>query len=730
MNRHLTLFLILFLLADFSLPGQSLAWPWAGGMNACQFCELDINLDGVNDLLIFDRHGNRKLPFLRPSQPGTNNLSFRPDLARQLPDLQEWVLTADYNNDGRLDIFTYQSGGVRVYRNESQDTLRFVKVTDMITSFYYTGQVGILVTSVDYPAITDLDHDGDLDILTFFGLGSYVEFHKNLSMERYGNADSLDFQLESPCWGKFMESESGNRITLHAPCPSDLTETRHPEKERHTGSTMCAADLNGDALPDLILGDYDYSGLTALINGGTIDSAHMVSQDTAFPLSLPVSLYSFPAVSQIDADGDGKKDLLISSFDPSTETSENDHVAWYYHNAGTNEIPVYEFRSKDFIRDGMIDVGSSSHPAFADMDGDGTTDLLIGNEGVYDSSWYEDGFLKSSFISKISYYKNTGSEISPQFSFITDNLAGLSALGVRGLSPAPGDADGDGVADLITGGKDGTLIFLKGIPGTGDLPQFENPVFKWQDIDVGNYSAPQLFDLDRDQLPDLVIGEQHGNINYFRNSGSVTNPVFSFVTDSLGKISVTNPNLSWYGHSTPCFFRGSDDITRLVVGSDDGRLWFFDHIDGNLQEKFVFCDSLFRWISSDPADTLFGRRTSPALFHMPGDAHPSLYTGNFSGGLRFSGKSSPPDVIPGIRKPEPETSVRISISPNPASQRIHISWDDHSQKHLNIRIYNIFGEIMLESILFNHNDIDISHYPKGFYILKSNKIIEKLIIIR
>ena len=37
---------------------------WAGGINAAQPSEIDINLDGIKDLIIFDRTGNKLTPFL------------------------------------------------------------------------------------------------------------------------------------------------------------------------------------------------------------------------------------------------------------------------------------------------------------------------------------------------------------------------------------------------------------------------------------------------------------------------------------------------------------------------------------------------------------------------------------------------------------------------------------------------------------------------------------------
>ena len=164
-----------------------LKFPWAGGLNSCQFCAIDLNADGVNDLLIFDRHGNRKLTYINKGTSNVIDYTFAPALARQLPELHDWVITADYNCDGKMDIFTYGFGGARVFENISDTVLKFKLITDLLESYYYTGKVGILVTSVDYPALADIDSDGDLDLLTFFGLGSYVEYHKNLSMEKYGN---------------------------------------------------------------------------------------------------------------------------------------------------------------------------------------------------------------------------------------------------------------------------------------------------------------------------------------------------------------------------------------------------------------------------------------------------------------------------------------------------------------------------------------------------------------
>ena len=116
-------------------PRNLLKFPWAGGLNSCQFCAIDLNHDGINDLLVFDRHGNRKLTFINHGTPNTVDYTFAPEYALKLPDLHDWVISVDYNCDGKMDLFTYGMGGVRVFRNISDTALKFTMVTDLLESY-------------------------------------------------------------------------------------------------------------------------------------------------------------------------------------------------------------------------------------------------------------------------------------------------------------------------------------------------------------------------------------------------------------------------------------------------------------------------------------------------------------------------------------------------------------------------------------------------------------------
>ena len=737
------LIIIFFVLPSFvfsqNILDSPLRYPWAGGINSGQFGKIDINLDGIKDLVIFDRQGNRILPFINEGIPDSVSYTFHAELASLFPPLHDWVYFYDYDCDGKEDIFTYGTGSIMVYHNISDTVLKFKLVTEMVESYFYNGWVGILGTTVDYPSISDIDMDGAIDILTFFGLGSYVEYHRNLSVQNFGNCDSLDYKLTSSCWGDFQESSSSDSITLNIVCPYKKSPVEFPCREKltdpkHVGSTLLTLDLNNDGVKDLLTGGINFPNIIALYNGGTKDSAHMTSVDTMFPsYSRPVHLYEFPCPFYLDMDNDSINDLVVSPFDPTNNpayvVADNFRNVWYYKNVGTNTSPNFQFVTDRFFTSEMIGVGSTSFPVIYDINGDGLPDLLIGNFGYYDSSYYKEGFLKSVYTSKIAYYKNTGTANHPEFHLVTDDFADLSSLHLRGIFPTFSDIDGDGSDDMIIGNSDGTIIFFKNTAAPHNEPVYAAPQFNYQGIKAGNYSTPQLFDLDKDGLKDLVIGEQNGNLNYYRNTGSPTNPSFTLVTDSLGKINVTNYNLSYYGYSTPCLFRDQQGNTSLLVGSDEGKVHYYTNIDGNLGGKFTDSDSLFSLVSGTPFQITSGWRTAPAIANLTDSVFMDLIVGNYSGGLNYYSNGDKPQVISSIReKPEPVRN-HFTIYPTPADQYVYGSIGSlHSGESIIVSILDLMGKIILETRVNQNFRLSLSGIPSGFYIIRAGNFAQKLII--
>ncbi|MCK9399935.1 MAG: T9SS type A sorting domain-containing protein [Bacteroidales bacterium] len=729
----------------FASDRHNFQFPWAGGMNSCQFYKLDIDLDGLKDLIVFDRTGDRIMPFLTVQSGEIFDYEYAPEYAEYFPQLSHWAIFTDYDGDGKEDIFTYSPGyaGLKVYRNISLTHLDFrLEVYPFLTSFQGGGYVNILVTYADYPAICDLDGDGDLDILTFWGLGSFVEKHRNMSMEKYGKRDSLDFMKTDFCWGYFAESDESNLITLDTCLRCESGEawehgslelgTANWElrtgnwelgtanrEERHTGSTFRLLELNGDNLIDLLLGDVDYPNLVALYNGGNADTARMVSFDWQYPTDgVPINLFSMPAAFYDDFDNDGINDLLVAPFDPNPFLSNNFQSAWFYHNDGSNDQPQFNLKSRSFLQDQMIDVGAGAYPVFWDIDQDGLTDLLIGNYGYYDTSYYDQFMtLHTEHTSQVAWLRNTGTTEQPAFTFMDRDFAGVSSLDLKGLAPAFGDLDGDNDVDMLLGCEDGTIIYYLNTASPGEPMSLALSQLNFQDIDVGAFSTPQLFDLDRDNLSDLIIGEKGGNINFYKNTGTMQNPGFTLVTDSLGKVNVIDYSISLDGFSVPFFYRDAQDQTHLLVGSEKGDVLYFTGIDGNLEGEFTLSDTLAGLIGLQEFKADRGYRSAPALFDLDQNGYPELIAGNFSGGLEyFAGSGFPP--VSGLD--EDSLSIpEVIIYPVPATDQINISVaDPDTWRIIGVKIISADGRVVLS---YNYDNeikmiVNTNFFTKGLFI--------------
>ena len=714
-------------IAVFNESKNQYANPWAGGMNSCQFGEIDLNLDGIKDLFVFDRNGDRILTFINGGTAGTIDYTFAPEYRDKFPELFQWVKLVDYNMDGKEDIFAYSPGfaGIQVYKNVSTTTLEFqLEVYPYITSYQGGGYVNILTTYADYPGITDIDNDGDIDIITFWGLGSFVEYHQNRSMEKYGIPDSLDFIQVSDCWGHFAENEESNKLYLDT-CVGGGNQlslfSPDETKDRHTGSTFLFLDMDGDNIKDLLLGDVDYPNLIQLTNGGTLEEAYITAYDTLFPsYDHTVHLFSMPVAAYIDIDNDDVKELLVSPFDPSPVTSENFTSVWLYDNSGSNNSPVFGLVKDNFLQEGMIDLGAGAYPVFYDYDSDGLSDLLISNFGYYIYSYYKPGMLlQSVYWSDIALLRNTGTATNPSFEFITRDYAGLSKEKLTGIYATFGDVDGDGDADMIIGYEEGSLWFYENIAGQGAIPQYAGPVKDYQNINVGFFSTPQLFDLNEDGLLDLIVGERKGNLNYYENNGTATNPVFTFVTDSLGKVNVTDNSVSYYGYSTPCFFKDQQGDIKLIVGSEQGKIFYFENIEGNLEGAFTESDNLHTLINDEPFEIEKGMRSAAAIADLNNDGWLDLVTGNYSGGLNFYEGVEKPDVF-GVEETELNAGD-VMIYPNPANRQINISISTKGNISYDYFVSSITGTIVKKgSIDGRESVIDISSLKPGIYILGIN----------
>lgn len=679
--------------------GDTLTLPWAGGINSVRFSEIDLDLDGIPDLLGFEKHGNRLLPFLRAE----DHYDYAPEYARLFPELHDWVILYDYNNDGKADIFTYGLASIRVFKNISDEALRFELVADPLQAYYYNGYTNIYASPDDYLVVDDVDGDGHLDILNFWVLGRYVHHLRNYAEE----GEPFDFRLENECWGHFAEAADNNQITLFTDCADKSGDDDHT---RHTGSSMLLHDFSGNGLPDLLVGDVDSPYNILLYNNGTMDEARMTAQDTAFPINMPIHLYSMPAPSLVTLPGHAEPSLVVSPSDPSLTKSQDLNSVWVYDY--DSQLQQYTLVQTDFLQGEMIDAGSGSHPVLFDFDGDGLLDLFVGNYGQFDSAQTVNGWLTSYFSSSVSYFRNTGTVTSPAFTLQSRDFGNLKSLGLNALHPTFGDFDGDGTTDMLCGNQDGTLLLVphhKLMTGEGDL------TMNFAHVDVGECSTPQFFDLDGDGKRDLIVGNRRGLLTYYRNIGQNI-PEFQKITDTLGGVDMRDFEQSYFGYSVPDFYRDAQQGTVLFCAGELGEVAYYKHVDGNLDGDFELAEhNLAETVQGVAKALREGRRVAAAVADLTGDGKPELLVGNYAGGLALFRGTQPPAHTSVIAHENPT----LRVYPNPATDLLHI---ESNQPLNHIVVYDSYGRVVLKvsNVRNNSTIIDTKTLSPGVYMICSD----------
>jgi hypothetical protein len=694
--------------------GTILKNPWAGGLNFLQVSDIDLNYDGIMDLFVFDRTGNKVSTFVNGGTANTIDYIYDHQYVEKFPKLDSWALLRDYNCDGKMDIFSHTNLGIMVYKNDGDavNGLHFTLVKQTLYSYFIdtnppANYLNLYVTSTDIPAIYDVDNDGDIDVLTFDFAGSRMQWNKNFSLENYGTCDSLNyFMLVDECFGDFAENFSNNSVTVDVCSPIDhlapLDETLESRSSRHAGSCTLCADLNGDTLVDLVLGDISFNNITYLENGGTLQMADIVGQQTNFPsYNTPVNSPLFPCSFYVDVNNDSVRDLLVS---PNANTcSFSDKSLWYYKNTNKDDSAYFEFQQMNFLQNEMIEVGEGAYPSFVDFNADGLTDIIVGNYGYPNSGCV--------YTSKLTALKNIGTSGQPKFELFSKDYANLGALNFQNMVPTFGDLDNDGDQDMIIGASDGRMYYYQNVAAPGLTANFTlNPTL-FSGILFGQVVAPQLVDVNRDNKLDLLCGRSNGKLNYYKNIGTIANPSFSADSANyfFGNVNVIPINSS-NGYSFPCLFENNGSYD-LLVGSSNGKIYHYNNIDGNLNGAFTLLDSTFQNLYE-------GERCAPVVFDINHDNQLDLVVGNFSGGISFFIG----DSLAGTQHLNDLSFVpEIKLFPNPANEIIYFKMDDLLKLHaikleiMNIQGQTIYTETYQASTL---NALSTSNFKSGVYFCK------------
>ena len=252
------------------------------------------------------------------------------------------------------------------------------------------------------------------------------------------------------------------------------------------------ADLDNDGDLDMLAGYYGYPGTFMYYKNTGTSTVPTFAAPLSSPFGLmPLATTYLPQPIFADIDDDGDFDLFVG-FDYYGSIA-------YYQNTGTPTAPAFAaVQTNPFGLSGTY----YSTIAFADMDGDGDLDAVIGE-----------------YYGNISYLKNIGSKTNPSFGPAQSNPFGFTPPQDIYLAiPELVDLDKDGDFDLFLSDYYGNTIYYQNT-GSATNPAFTAPVSNPFGLTSSAYFATIRFaDIDSDGDKDAFYGEALGTLRYFKNT--------------------------------------------------------------------------------------------------------------------------------------------------------------------------------------------------------------------
>lgn len=323
---------------------------WSPGLDLVQASLLDLDLDGQEELLLFDR--NQALASAYRWLSPNAQWVYDAELSEQIPAFKDWVLAVDFNGDGKKDLLGAGKGGIRYLENTSSNRLSFELKADPLMSEGFNGLVNLYVNPTDVPAFFDIDQDGDLDILLFDIAGQRLEWHERLG--------PLRFRRRGECYGNLVYVDCGD-LRLGVDCQQAITQSLGAVK--HSGRSLLIYQIEGQV--QALMGGVHCQQLQQVFAKSTPNGwdwhAHR-------PMG-PALGYEFPAAFLLPFAQDKYPSLLVSSNELGMEQSGLNLYRW----TGKE----WELSQSDFLAQSGLDLGARARPIFWDLNADGQQDLLV-----------------------------------------------------------------------------------------------------------------------------------------------------------------------------------------------------------------------------------------------------------------------------------------------------------------------------------------------------------------
>lgn len=375
--------------------------------------------------------------------------------------------------------------------------------------------LGDLVT----PDVTYLHNGGtlgnaDMDS-TYIGFPSYdtpIRIDKFVAnfvfdVNNDGKDDLVAAPNEKNASANYQNSWYYQNFAAGAGAEFSLIDTRFLQRDMIDVGTLAFPtffDYNNDGLLDLFVGNFNRkTSANSVVPGVALYENTGTATNPAFSLVTRdyeglATVFGNPIYGLVpafvDLDGDGDKDMMLG---------EDGGKLHYFENiAPTGQTADFVLSQSNY---NGIDVGNFSTPTFADLDGDGDQDMVLGE-----------------YAGNLNFFENTGTPTAPVFGSVPDdnlwgNIDVLVACCTGYSAPFLFTNPATNKIDLVMGTERGHIWYYQDV-GNQSSP-FQRTTENFGQVREGNRTAIAGADLNQDGRWEWVIGNLRGGLSLFTETG-------------------------------------------------------------------------------------------------------------------------------------------------------------------------------------------------------------------
>jgi len=269
-------------------------------------------------------------------------------------------------------------------------------------------------------------------------------------------------------------------------------------------------DLDGDGYDTLLVAArsaYATAGAVYLLDGPLSAGSSVLDTSLAEAVIHGEAIGEYAAVSSTDGgdfDGDGSLDFAVGSAVPDSQAGK----VWIMLSTPAGETSWADAEATFSGEDGWDWAGGPDAVAtLGDVDGDGSDELLVGAYGA-------DPNGSASGVAYLIYGPLTAGDY--ELASLADSFLGTDVNDRAGnVVAAPGDVNGDGLADIMVASQypdsDTGRVWLQHGPSSGAITLSDADITLTGEVagDRAGTSARGAGDLDGDGYDDILVGATH-----------------------------------------------------------------------------------------------------------------------------------------------------------------------------------------------------------------------------